>query len=123
MNYVREAYSSDAQTTFTFAFDTARTIRAVMIYNSVSFRDLFLNISRIEFTLADGSTRVIRDFSFDVDQYCEVSEFSGEINYVTSGAAAFAEFYDLNVTSVSITVDLPEGHERVGISEIRILGK
>lgn len=123
MSYVRETYSSDTQTTFTFAFDSARTVRAVMVYNSASYRDIFLNISRIEFTLADGSTRVIRDLSFDVDQYCEVSDFSGEINYVASGAAAFAEFYDLNVTSVSITVDLPEGQERVGISEIRILGK
>ena len=123
MSYVRETYSSDTQTTFTFTFDSARTVRAVMVYNSASYRDIFLNISRIEFTLADGSTRVIRDLSFDVDQYCEVSDFSGEINYVASGAAAFAEFYDLNVTSVSITVDLPEGQERVGISEIRILGK
>ena len=123
MSYVREASTSTAQTTFTFTFDTARTIRAIMVYNSASYRDLFLNISRIELTLADGGTRVIRDVAFDVDQYCEVSGFSGEINYVASGAAAFAEFYDQDVTAVSITVDLPEGQERIGISEIRILGK
>mgnify|MGYP003308262085 CR=1 FL=1 len=38
-------------------------------------------------------------------------------------ANAYAEFNELNVKSVKITVEVPEGQETVGISEIRILGK
>ncbi len=122
MEYVREAKISET-TTFTFDFDRARTVRAVMVYNSAFEDRVFLNISRIEFTLEDGSKRVIRDLKFDVEQYCEISELTGEIRYVMPGAAAFAEFYDLAAKSVQITVDVPEGQESVGISEIRILGK
>ena len=40
-----------------------------------------------------------------------------------SGASVFAEFYEIGVTSVKVTVDVPEGQEEVGISEIKILGK
>lgn len=122
MDYVQEAKITET-TTFTFDFGTARTLRAVMVYNSVFEDQIFRNISRIEFTLEDGTKRVIRDLKFDVDQYCEVSELNGEIRYVMSGAAAFAEFYEIPVTSVKITVDVPEGQSQVGISEIRLLGK
>ena len=121
--YVRETYIGK-QTTFTFDFGTERRIRAIMVYNSAFERSIFRNVSLIELTLADGSVRVMRDFLFDVEQYCTLGGENGDrVTYVMSGASVFAEFYEIGVTSVKVTVDVPEGQEEVGISEIKILGK
>ena len=122
MSYIRETLITKT-TTFTFDFEEARNVRAVMVYNSADYTQIFYNISKMEFVLADGSVRVIRDTKFDVDRYCKKSEYSGEVEDIRSGVAAFAEFYDIDVKSVKITVDVPEGQDFVGISEIRILGK
>lgn len=123
MDYVRETYI-DETATFTFDFASATTIRAILVYNSAFETSVFYNIPEIELTLADGSKRYIRDIAFDTEQYCQMGGEFGEILlYVKSGSAAFAEFYDIAVTSVKITVEVPEGQDSVGISEIRILGK
>ena len=58
--------------------------------------------------------QVIEQFSAD---------FDGTVYYIVSGAAAYAEFDELNVKSVRVTIEVPKGQESVGISEIRILGK
>ena len=123
MSYIQETHISKTAT-FNFDFEEDTSIRAIMVYNSAMETSIFLNVSRIELTLADGSVRVIRDVKFDVEQYCSMGGINGDkIRYVKSGAAAYAEFYDVDVKSVKITVDLPEGQDDVGISEIRILGK
>ncbi len=123
MDYVQETYISKTST-FTFDFAEDTSIRAVMVYNSAFEKSVFLNIPRMEFTFADGSVRVIRDVKFDVEQYCTMGgEYGNIVKYVMSGSAAFAEFYDVNVKSVKITVEVPVGQERAGISEIKILGK
>jgi len=123
MSYIREGYIKSTST-FTFDFENETTVRAVMVYNSAAVKTMFYNISLMEFVLADGTTRVIKDVKFDIDQYCEIGgQYNDTIKYVKSGASAFAEFYDLKVKSVKITVDVPEGQDKVGISEIKILGK
>jgi len=123
MDYVRETKITKTST-FEFAFEEATSVRAVMVYNSAMRREIFFNISTIEFTLSDGSVRVIRDVKFDTDQYCRMGGIDGTtVSYVLSGASAFAEFYDVSVKNVKITVEVPEGQEKVGISEIKILGK
>ncbi len=123
MSYIGETIISET-TTFTFDFDSAQTLRAVLVYNSAFEDRVFLNIPRMEFTLEDGSVRVIRDVKFNLEEYCEVSGDNNEIiDYVMSGAAAFAEFYDVKVKTLKITVEVPEEQDEVGISEIKILGK
>ena len=123
MSYIPETIITST-TTFTFDFAETRNARAVMIYNSVFEDSIFRNVSRIEFALADGSTRVVRDVAFDLKHYGEMGGQNGDtLMYVKSGAAAFIEFYDIDVKSVKVTVDVPVGQESVGISEIRILGK
>lgn len=110
-------------TTFTFDFDTPQTVRAVMVYNAAQERNLFRNISKIELVLPDGSVRVMQNVAYDIGQYCDYVQEIDEITYSMSGSAAFAEFYDINVKSVKVTVEVPNGQSRVGISEIKILGK
>ena len=66
----------------------------------------------------------MHDLAFDIGEYCQVGGADGDrVIYLMSGSALFTEFYDIEVTSVSITVEVPEDQESVGISEIRILGK
>lgn len=123
MNYIRET-QIESTTTFTFDFGKSQFIRAIMIYNSALEENIFTNISSIELILADGNTRLMRDIKFDMEQYCALGGQNGDrILYVMPGAAVFAEFYDIEVKSVKITVDKPSNQEKVGLSEIRILGK
>lgn len=123
MDYVRETYISETST-FTFDFDSAQSIRAIMVYNSALEENIFTNISSIELTTENGSTRTMRDVKFDTEQYCELGGQNGDrILYVMPGSSAFAEFYDIKVKSVKITIEKPANQDKVGLSEVRILGK
>ena len=66
--------------------------------------------------------RYIDNIEFSSEYYTTL-EVNSSPYYITPGAAAYAEFESLNVKSVEITVEVPEGQENVGISEIKILGK
>lgn len=110
-------------TTFTFEFDTVRTVRGIMIYNSRTAGSIFKNISRIELVCESEGREVVRyidNLSFS-DEYYE-TEGNG-VSYVIPGAAACAVFGELYVKSIRITVEVPGGQSSVGLSEIRILGK
>ena len=112
-------------TTFTFDFDTARTVRAVMVYNSKTEMNNFTEVSKIKLICEEDGEEVVRyieDLKFSSEYYQE-NDFDQSIFYSTPGAATYAEFDELNVKSIEITVEVPEGQESVGISEIRILGK
>ena len=124
MEYIPETHISET-TTFTFDFAQARTVRAVMVYNSKDEYSAFRNISKVEFVCQeDGKegTKVIENIPFSTEYY-QSNDFDGSMFYIIPGAAAYAEFDALTVTSVRITVEVPEGQSDVGLSEIRILGK
>jgi hypothetical protein len=85
----------------------------------------FTKVARVEFACEEGGKEVVRfikDIAFSAENF-EANDFDGAFYYVKSGSAAYAEFDELNVKSVRITVDVPAGQDAVGISEIRILGK
>jgi GH43 family beta-xylosidase len=112
-------------TTFTFDFGTARTVRSVMVYNSKLEDSCFKKIARIEFICEENGQEVVRfikDVEFSSENF-KANDLDGSIYYVTLGSAAYAEFNELNVKSIRITVEVPEGQPSVGISEVRILGK
>lgn len=122
--YVQETKITES-TTFTFDFAEARPVRAVMVYNSKMEFTAFYNISKMEFVCIENGQEVIRyieNVAFS-NEYFQANDYDGSIYYIMPGAAAYAEFDELNVKSVRITVEVPEGQESVGISEIRILGK
>lgn len=124
MEYIKET-SVTKKTTFQFDFDEARTVRAIMVYNSKLEQNIFKKISEVELVCEkDGKEVVyyIEDMKFP-SEYLQTNKYDGEIFYVTPGVAAFAEFDELDVKSVKITVEVPKGQDSVGISEIRILGK
>ena len=122
--YIQETMI-DKTTTFTFDFAEAQTVRGVMVYNSKYEFTAFQKIARMEFVCVENGEEVIRyienvEFS---SEYFEANDYDGTIYYITPGAAAYAEFNELNVKSIRITIDVPAGQDGVGISEIRILGK
>lgn len=122
--YVQETTITKT-TTFTFDFETARTVRAVMVYNSKFEDTAFVKIAKVEFICEENGEEVIR-FIKDImlsPECFQSNDYDGSVYYVTPGAAAYAEFNELNVKSVRITVEVPESQQAVGISEIRILGK
>lgn len=124
MEYIKETSITET-TTFTFDFSEARTVRAIMVYNSKLENTAFADVARVEFVCEENGEEVIRyidGIQFGSDNF-RANDYDGSIYYITPGAAAYAEFNELNVKSVRVTVEVPEGQESVGISEIRILGK
>ena len=124
MEYIKETMITETKT-FTFDFADARTVCAVMVYNSKNEDTCFLNISKVEFVCEENGEEVIRcirDIRFS-HEYYRANDYDNSIYYVTPGAAAYAEFDALNVKSIRIEVEVPEGQASVGISEVRILGK
>ena len=123
LEYVKETRITET-TTFTFDFDEARMVRAVMVYNSKQESEMFQNISRIEFVCEENGEEVLRyidNVAFS-EEYYTGNDYDGAVFYVTPGSCAYAEFEELTVKSVKVTVEVPKGQEAVGISEIRILG-
>lgn len=130
--YANEAFISNIKettitetTTFTLDFAEARAVRAVMVYNSKMETTCFMNIKRVELVCQEDGQEVtyyIADIPFSSEYYMS-NDYDGSIYYITPGAAAYAEFEEKNVKSVRITVEVPEGQQTVGISEIRILGR
>ena len=124
MEYIKETMI-EKTTTFTFDFEEARTVRAIMIYNSKNENTCFRNISKVEFVCEEDGKEVIRcieNIKFS-EEYYRANDFDNSIYYVIPGACAYAEFNELNVKEIKVTVEVPEGQENVGISEVRIIGK
>lgn len=124
MQNIRET-SIQEKTTFTFEFDSPKSVRGIMIYNSKQESNCFKDISRIEMVCEENGedvTRFIKNLEFS-SEYFRTNDYDSSVYYVISGAATYAEFDELNVKSIRITVEVPKGQETVGISEIRILGK
>lgn len=122
--YIQETMINET-TTFTFDFAEARKVRAVMVYNSKMEFFAFQKIAKMEFVCIEDGKEVIRyieDVEFSSENL-KANDYDGAIYYIVPGAAAYAEFDELNVKSVRITIEIPEGQDSVGISEIRILGK
>ncbi len=85
-------------------------------------------VARMKYYLDTGiyNTKIFSDMENVAlpEAWYEASAVTGEIRYISPGAAAYAEFYELaDIVKVRITVDVPAGQDLVGISEIRILAK
>lgn len=117
-NYIIET-DIEETTTFTFDFSAARTIRAVMIYES-KYEDSVFMTATVELVTPSGKTYKL-DLSLAPELY-EEDDYYHEVDYISPGASIFAEFAETEVTSVRITVPVRDGQDMASISEIRILG-
>ena len=113
-----EYYFSEDSITITFDFANYVDLRSVMVYNSKDNEYKFDVVDSI--TLAykkNGQTGEVTMTSvkFNNDYYVD--------GKYTIGAAAITEFADIAVNKVSIKISKPSGITKVGIPEIKLLGK
>ena len=96
-----------------------------MIYNSFDYKKHFESVEKIEFeakkTINGKEKKIvalIEDLKFDVDRYINKEEEGFE--FMRPGGAAIAEFDELKVKEIRITLrhDAP-----IAVSEIAVLGK
>ena len=120
--YIQETFINKTAT-FEVSLAEAKAVRAVMVYDSKYETSAFLNISRIELEDSAGKVYYMENVAL-ADAWYDASEMTGEILYISPGAAAYAEFYELaDIVKVRVTVEVPAGQATVGISEIRVLAK
>lgn len=125
--YVKETKITETST-FRLEYDSPRPVRAVMVYNSKNETEIFTSIDEIRLVCEEGGKEkvyVIRDVPFPVERYANVTQVSGMtiIRRLVPGTAAYAEFDEMQVKRIEITVSIPESNECVGIAEIAVLGK
>ena len=93
-----------------------------MIYNSYDYLNTFVSVDKVEFEYmkADGTyaTATINNLPFDWDWHCEA-----EYEFMRPGGAAIAEFHEMPVKSITITVQSAGGAENLALGEIIVLGK
>ena len=123
--FIGEFECERTETTITLTSDDYRTVRALMIYNSFDYKKHFESVEKIEFeakkTINGKEKKIvalIEDLKFDVDRYINKEEEGFE--FMRPGGAAIAEFDELKVKEIRITLrhDAP-----IAVSEIAVLGK
>lgn len=116
----------NGETTITMNFAEAQTIRALMIYNSSDVNKAFDEIERIEFVCADGSKKYINHLGFDftANTYT-LAKYQGKTDGDEKfiNGASVAEFNEMKVKEIRITVKPGAGKSSVALGEIVVLGK
>ena len=116
----------NGETTITMNFAEAKTVRALMIYNSSDTTKAFDKIERIEFVCADGSVKYINHLGFDftANTYTKAKHegvTTGDDKFICG--ASVAEFNEMSVTEIRITVKPGTEKSSVALGEIVVLGK
>lgn len=115
-----EFLAGDGTTTFTFDFDDYKTMRAVMVYNSRDYNEMFSQIESITFDYRKNGKEgqvTIGPVKYNWDYY------NLEDNKPAIGSAAIAEFDELDVKKVTIEIENPGNAEGIAVPEIILLGK
>lgn len=119
---VTEYAANGGESVITLNWDTFKTVRGLMIYNSYDYAKTFVSISKVEFEYkkADGktATAVIKNLPFDWDWNCET-----DVSFMRPGGAAIAEFNEMPVKSIKIYMTSASGADELALSEIVVLGK
>ena len=127
----KEFVTTSSSTTITLTFDDWVSIRAIMVYNASAWEDVFSKVERIEFDTKHG-TAYINNLGFDIKRHQVSYEFlallpeeieSGEYDLLRPAVASIAEFNEMDVKEVRITLKKGKGKKGIGVSEIYLLGK
>lgn len=127
--YVNEA-TSTTDATYEITFSEAREVRGVMVYGSKYMDRYFSSVRDVEIVAVEnGTERTYYIEELPIDDSCviynddELALGNYVIENVVYGSGVYAEFDAINVKSIRFTVTCPEGQERIGVSEIAVLGK
>ena len=136
---VIKEFTANGTVDITLTFDDYVTARAILIYNSYDYNKIFKKIERIEFYYAEevaGETRTdiayIENLGFNLDHYLVPKTYLGffgddepteEDKVMRPSSAAIAEFDEIRINKVKITVKKASGKKALNLSEIVILGR
>ena len=115
-----EYKAGDGTTTITFDFDDYVTLRAVMVYNSKNYDEMFNQVEKMTFDYTkNGKTGQVSigPVEYNWDYY------NFEDNKPAIGSAMIAEFDELDVNKVTLEIINPENPDGIAIPEIVLLGK
>ena len=118
---IPEYEADEGVTTITLTWDGFVSARAIMVYNSIHYDSSFLDVARIRMTYLenDDETRVaeINDLDYDWDFLVDTN-----FDQMNPGGAVVAEFNDLPVNKIEITIASVQGSP-LAIPEIVVLGQ
>lgn len=127
--YVHEATSA-TDATYEITFSETREVRGFMVYGSKFMDRYFSSVRDVEIVAVNnGTERTYYIEELPIDNSCvvynedELALGNYVIENVVYGSGVYAEFNAINVKSIRFTVTCPEGQERIGVSEIAVLGK
>ena len=136
---VIKEFTANGTVDITLTFDDYVTARAILIYNSYDYNKIFKKIERIEFYYAEevaGETRTgiayIENLGFNLDHYLVPKTYLGFFDdeepteadkVIRPSSAAIAEFDEIRINKVKITVKKASGKKALNLSEIVILGR
>lgn len=122
---IKEFEANAGKTTINLEFDDYMAARAILIYNSWDYYKSFVQIADITMSFKaekDGKTILgktsIKNLPFDFENYANVN-----FEMMRAGAAAIAEFDEILIKDIMITIFSPEGQDGIAISDIVVLGK
>lgn len=117
-----EYFANKGVSTIKLSWDAFKTVRGIMIYNSYDYFNTFVNVEKVEFEYlkANGfyGKAVINNLPFDWNWH-----FEPDYEFMRPGGAAIAEFNEMPVKSITITVRSAQGAEYLALGEIVVLGK
>ena len=128
--YVKETEITE-DSTFEISFENYETVCGFMVYNSKHKNDIFYKIKNIEFISEENGaekTYFIKELNLDPKANLLYNDFELQYgNYVLDavayGGGVNAEFEPKRIKTIRFTVEVPSGQEKVGISEVAVIGK
>ncbi|MGN1053321.1 MAG: family 43 glycosylhydrolase [Candidatus Scatosoma sp.] len=124
----KELYSKDGGTTVTLEFPEAKTVRSIMVYNSIDTCFAFKKIDYVLLETEDGAY-VAKDIAYPEKYLTSDVNLGGTLR---PGGAAVIEFSELSVKKITIKCSekfidygsvLGEEYAGIALNEIRVLGK
>ena len=127
------------ETVITLDFNDYVTARAIMIYNSHEYKNSFNEIAKIEmaFKNKDGQTGVAvidklgfnmsanvvpLDYIYSEDELNDIENLD-DYYTIRTGGAAIAEFNEISVNKIRITIKKGDNKDGLKVNEIVVLGK
>ncbi len=124
-NFVKDV-EFGGNSVITMTFENPVNARAIMIYNSSDISKAFDSIDKIEFVGTDGRVKCITNLGFNTaGNTYTFADYQGVVtgdNKFICGASV-AEFNEIDVNEIRITMKAGEGKTDLAIGEIVVLGK
>lgn len=116
-------FRTTGKTKITLSFPSARTVRAIMVYNSYEYDLAFASIEKIQIKNAGGKKYTVKDLAFPIDYV------NSDASIMRPGGAAVVTFDEMAVTEIEITISdkisdtKDSDFQGIAVSDIAVLGK